>query len=99
MWYIVYGHWVHTLESYGTSSGKNSNCSRHLHYSVGDGSHFWVKYLVTGNLDRLVLAEDPPAFGEVYMLKYFQSFTYFILFSTRARNASCSNTNLQRQAG
>jgi hypothetical protein len=40
-----------------------------------------------------VLAEDPPAFGEIYMLKYFQIFIYFILFSTRAKNASHCNTS------
>jgi hypothetical protein len=38
------------------------------------------------------LAEDPPAFGEVYMLKYIQIFIYFILFSTRAKNTSHHNT-------
>jgi hypothetical protein len=52
--------------------------------AAGGGVLRWLALLgqisrySTGSSDRLVLAEDPPAFGEVYILSFFQFFIYFI---------------------
>ena len=36
------------------------------------------QYINTRYIDRLVLAEDPPALWVIYLVKYFQKFIYFI---------------------